>query len=178
MCTWAPIGFKGAVNLCSPALLTSSLHTECAQRTGASLIPLIWGAPWDMTKHSSDKDARSQRYCGIPTAGGKQAECFRVRGTEKCFFLFFFLLQYMKTVTWHKPLGDLVNPSQLQNLPPLAPSALVNISKCKPDRRPSSLTCTRLWLWYMAQLLSSYSWLFIPAPLDYTAFMPDKKDSS
>lgn len=90
MCTWAPIGFKGAVNLCSPALLTSSLHTECAQRTGASLIPLIWGAPWDMTKHSSDKDARSQRYCGIPTAGGKQAECFRVRGTEKCFFFFFF----------------------------------------------------------------------------------------
>lgn len=150
MCAWAPIGFKGAVSLCFPALLTSSLHTECAQRTGASLILLIWGASWDLTKHSSDKDARSQRCCGIPTAGGKQAECFRVRGTEKCFFY----------STWKLWLD--INPSETWLTLPnseipttLAPSALGNISKCKPDQWPSSLTCTRLRLQYMAQLLRS-----------------------
>lgn len=151
MCVWAPIGFKGAVSLCSPALLTSSLHTKCAQWTGASLIPLIWGASWDLTKHSSDKDARSQTCCGIPTAGGKQAECFRESGKQRNGFF----LHYIKTVTWHNPLRDLGNPLPLPNLyhPRLPPSALVNISKCKPDRWPSSLTCIRLWL--QTQLLRS-----------------------
>lgn len=156
MCAWAPIGFKGAVSLCSPALLTSSLHTECAQRTGASLIPLIWGASWDLTKHSSDKDARSQRCCGIPTTGGKQAECFRVSGTEKCF------LQYMKTVTWHKPLEDLVNPSQLQNLyhpwPPLHLWASLNANQTGDHLLSPAPVCgygTRLSVWGLTPDCSS-----------------------
>lgn len=90
VCAWAvylheeaPIGNERAVSLCSPALLTSTLPTECAQRTGASLIPLIWGAPWDLTKHSSDKDTRSQRCPGIPTVGGRQTVCLWERGEQK-----------------------------------------------------------------------------------------------
>lgn len=39
----------------------------------------------------------------------------RVRKTGKCF------LQYLKTVTWHNPLGDLVNPSQLPSFYHLCP---------------------------------------------------------
>lgn len=112
----APIHSERAVSLCSPALLTSSLPTECAQRTGASLIPLIWGVPWDLTKHSSDKDMRSQRCCGIPTVGGRQTDWVRLWDgeTEKCF------LQTMRTLTWHRPLGDFFLPlhPSLYHLPP------------------------------------------------------------
>lgn len=112
----APIHSERAVSLCSPALLTSSLPTECAQRTGASLIPLIWGVPWDLTKHSSDKDMRSQRCRGIPTVGGRQTDWVRLWDgeTEKCF------LQTMRTLTWHRPLGDFFLPlhPSLYHLPP------------------------------------------------------------
>lgn len=125
----APIHSERAVSLCSPALLTSSLPTECAQRTGASLIPLIWGVPWDLTKHSSDKDMRSQRCRGIPTVGGRQTDWVRLWDgeTEKCF------LQTMRTLTWHRPLGDFFLP--------LLPS----LYHLPPPRPPPSAPICRLW---------------------------------
>lgn len=165
----APIDSERAVSLCFPALLTSSLPTECAQRTGASLIPLIWGAPWDLTKHSSDKDMRSQRCRGIPTVGSRQTgcECVCVREREmgKCF------LQYMRTLTWHHPHGGVFfppSPISLSLFTTLSPSAVCEClsqnqcSKCKPDRWPSSLTWARLRLQYSALLLKPSSWLFTP----------------
>lgn len=136
-----PVGAEWAVSLCSPALLTSSLPAECAQRTGASLIPQIWRAPWDLTKHSSDKDTRSETPWNSHSWGVSRPS---VLARRRSWILFFFSVH--ENVDLTSPLRRLLPPSipfLSLSLPPLSESRR---SKCKPDRWPSSLTWTRLWL--------------------------------